>query len=93
MSTWILALQSPAKSYLKVSSKLLSPLSPSAVVERRLISGAKVRRNLLKCQFASHVMKSPFMPKSNLLQNSNDNMPVNYILGPRINDLPTLLEN
>jgi hypothetical protein len=38
-------------------------------------------------------MKSPFMPKSNLLQNSNDNMPVNYILGPRINDLPTLLEN
>ena len=37
-------------------------------------------------------MECQYQSKSELLQKSHDNIPLDYILGLRINDLPSLLE-
>ncbi len=71
MSTWFLALQSPAKSYLKVSSKLRVRLAGQAVVERRLNSVTNGMRKSFECQSSSRVFEIWLILWTNLLHNRN----------------------
>ncbi len=84
---------SPAKSYLKVSSKLVVAFHVSSVVERRLISGTKVGRYPIECQFASHVMEVAEAPEVMLLRNNHDILQQKRSPGLRINDLPSFFQN
>ena len=93
ISTSVLAFRPPAKSYLKVSSKLVVAFHVSSVVERRLISGTKVGRYPIKCQFASHVMEGTKAPEVMLLRNNHDNLQQKRSPGLRINDLPSFFQN
>jgi hypothetical protein len=71
----------------------MSPFHISTVVERRLISGAKVRRNPFKCQFDSHVVEGMGTTNIKMLQKNYEKVRQNRNLEPQINDLASLCEN